>query len=74
MRVPPSSSRAWYRCVCLLSFAIILAASFLLTPAVAQENSQAVAIPVRPLITQALDETHLTVLKGNTHPLARPRI
>jgi subtilase family serine protease len=26
----------------------------------------------RPLITQPLDETQLTVLKGNTHPLARP--
>jgi subtilase family serine protease len=26
----------------------------------------------RPLITQVLDESQLTVLKGNTHPLARP--
>ena len=25
----------------------------------------------RPLITQAVDESKLTVLKGNTHPLAR---
>ena len=26
----------------------------------------------QPLITQPVDETQLTVLKGNTHPLARP--
>ena len=26
---------------------------------------------VRPLITQVVDESHLTTLKGNTHPLAR---
>src|SRR3984893_8213216 len=29
-------------------------------------------VRVRPLITQALDEAHLTVLSGNTHRLARP--
>src|SRR5258708_13002072 len=28
--------------------------------------------PPRPLITQPIDESQLTVLKGNTHPLARP--
>jgi hypothetical protein len=28
---------------------------------------------VRPLITQAVDDSKLTVLKGNTHPLARPQ-
>src|ERR1700720_4734172 len=32
--------------------------------------TQAVAIPAR--ITQAIDETQLTTLKGNVHPLARP--
>jgi hypothetical protein len=42
-------------------------------PAIAQESQQAVVSPARPLITQALDETRLTVLKGNTHPLARPQ-
>src|SRR6267154_2715079 len=26
----------------------------------------------RPLITQPIEESNLTVLKGNTHPLARP--
>lgn len=29
-------------------------------------------VSARPLITQALDEGHLTVLRGNTHRLARP--
>lgn len=40
-------------------------------PASGQEGSKPVAMP-RPLITQAVDESRLTVLKGNTHPLARP--
>lgn len=43
----------------------------LAVPAAAQERSSVVSAP-RPLITQALDETRLTVLKGNTHRLARP--
>jgi hypothetical protein len=34
--------------------------------------AQRVAAATTPLITQAIDETQLTVLKGNTHPLARP--
>ena len=29
-------------------------------------------VSARPLITEALDEDHLTVLRGNTHRLARP--
>src|ERR1700732_4120660 len=29
-------------------------------------------VGARPLITEALDEGHLTVLRGNTHRLARP--
>jgi hypothetical protein len=32
----------------------------------------AAQIPVRPLITQSVDESRLTVLAGNTHPYARP--
>jgi len=35
-----------------------------------QEAAQPAA--TRPLITQAVDESRLTTLKGNTHPLARP--
>ncbi|HEY6370561.1 MAG TPA: Ig-like domain repeat protein [Candidatus Sulfotelmatobacter sp.] len=37
----------------------------------AQETAQSRETP-RPLITQAVDESRLTTLKGNTHPLARP--
>ncbi len=38
---------------------------------VAQQGS-ATGVP-HPLIRQAVDETQLTTLKGNTHPLARPQ-
>jgi len=40
-------------------------------PSAAQEHAQAVEATPRPLITEGLDESRLTVLKGNTHPLAR---
>ena len=43
----------------------------LCVPALGQEHAQATA-GSRPLITQAIDESQLTALKGNTHPLARP--
>ncbi len=35
-------------------------------------SSPSVAVALRPLITQPVDESQLTVLKGNTHRLARP--
>jgi subtilase family serine protease len=38
----------------------------------AQEGSPPVATTARPLITQSIDESQLTTLNGNTHPLARP--
>ena len=43
------------------------------TALVAQKASTAKsqAVTPLPLITQAIDDTQLTVLKGNTHPLAR---
>ncbi len=46
----------------------LLSAVFLWTalPSWSQANAQ-------PLITQPVDETKLTVLRGNTHPLARPQ-
>jgi hypothetical protein len=37
----------------------------------AQESAPAV-VAQRPLITAPIDETQLTTLKGNTHPLAKP--
>jgi hypothetical protein len=45
--------------------------STLCVPAPAQESAQPAAA-TRPLITQPIDESNLTMLKGNTHPLARP--
>src|SRR5579862_6875969 len=46
----------------------------LLVGAAAAQSQSAPQISTRPipLITQALDESQLTILKGNTHPLARP--
>src|SRR6202162_349804 len=35
-------------------------------------EQQAALLAPRPLITQTIDEAQLTVLRGNTHPLARP--
>jgi len=57
-------------------FVITLAFVVLSLPAAvfAQESSgaqSAAALP--PLITQAVNEAQVTVLKGNTHPLARPQ-
>lgn len=44
-----------------------------LTCAVSVAQQTPVAAAPRPLIRQAVDETRLTTLKGNTHPLARPQ-
>jgi pro-kumamolisin-like protein/Big-like domain-containing protein len=59
-------------------FAVFISFTFLTDPrSEAQSASAASAtmpqtVSARPLITETLDEAHLTVLKGNTHPLARP--
>lgn len=50
-----------------VSAIIVLSLAFLLgTPVIAQAQTGP-----RPLITQAVDNTKLTILRGNTHPLAR---
>ncbi len=49
----------------LLLLVVVLA---LCGVSVSQENAQ---LAPRPLITQMLDETWLTTLRGNTHPMAR---
>lgn len=61
VRVPRSAA-------CLLVFAALLPRS----SAQQQERSQALTAP-RPLITDSVDESRLTKLKGNVHPLARPQ-
>ena len=50
-----------------------LTATFLCIPALGQESSKALLQTPLPLVTQAVDESQRTVLKGNTHPLARPQ-
>lgn len=51
--------------------AAIVFAVTLGVPMQGQEAAQTAATAVRPLITQTIDESRLTTLKGNTHPLAR---
>jgi subtilase family serine protease len=53
---------------------VTLLALLYCAPSFAQHSStqqEASLATPRPLITQPVDETQLTVLKGNTHPLAR---
>src|SRR5205085_7828838 len=59
-RVAAMNVSRWVRLPCLVGLSLLLAASLC-----AQHT------PQRPLITQGISETHLTVFKGNTHPLAR---
>jgi Pro-kumamolisin, activation domain/Bacterial Ig-like domain (group 3) len=68
MKFPPSPAPKQLRVVILLSL-IFCALSC------AQQSSAQQASPQtpRPLITQPVDESQLTVLQGNTHPLARPQ-
>ena len=59
----------------LPKLAIMLLAALMLPAVSSPQETSLAPTPtgkVRPLITQPVDETKLTVLKGNTHPLARP--
>lgn len=58
----------------LVAIWLILASTIFPSAAFAQRSSagERAALPPRPLITQPVDEAQLTVLKGNTHRLARP--
>lgn len=71
MRGLPASFLKSVFVMVLCACAIIFGTTFLCSPAAAQEHAQAVAVTLRPLITEALDESRMTVLRGNTHPLAR---
>jgi hypothetical protein len=51
-------------------FATILAAIFVATTGPAEAQTPIPPVPAR--ITAPVDETALTTLRGNTHPLARP--
>ncbi len=61
-----SSSVFHFSLITAIFFATILCSAMQ-----GQETAQPAAVRA-PLITQPLDESRLTTLKGNTHPLARP--
>ena len=68
MRTNPGfSSRSCFFWTVLVLAAV---ASLLAAPALGQESALTAA--PQPLISQPVDESQLTTLKGNTHPLARP--
>lgn len=54
-------------------FVIRLGCVCLCAQAFGQQQAQSRSAAPQPLITEAIDESQLTVLKGNTHPLARPQ-
>jgi len=65
--------------LCALLFPVILSPVILSMVAFAQQSAipqppaqQTSPAAPRPLIAQPIDESQLTVLRGNTHPLARP--
>lgn len=69
------SASSFRRLRFLLSILFATAFCLLSSRLPAQQSTSAASASVpapQPLITQAIDETQLTTLKGNTHPLARP--
>jgi subtilase family serine protease len=67
--------RAFCRFLSRLIVAVILvfvALSFPLALFAQASSGSSGSVALRPLITQPVDENQLTVLKGNTHRLARP--
>ena len=63
--------RAWFvssrKSLCLIF--VLLAGA---TAGAQSQDSPQISTEPKPLITEVLDESHLTPLKGNTHRLARP--
>jgi len=64
MRILFATSHVLVLAVCLLTFGLP-------NQALAQDATQSNAPQRTPLITEAVDESQLTLLAGNTHPLAR---
>jgi len=71
MRTLVVSSRNSGRSFAAILFAILIVAGSC-RPAFGQELTSATA-QRPPLITAAIDDSQLTTLRGNTHPLARPQ-
>jgi|HubBroStandDraft_3_1064219.scaffolds.fasta_scaffold07338_1 hypothetical protein len=73
----PAKSTIWFKCLpreaayFIGCFFFIAWFSCALSVAQTARAAATAAVP-RPLITQPVDDSQLTVLKGNTHPLARP--
>jgi hypothetical protein len=65
-----SSVKSFHSAVCLLLLGAIFGMARLC--AWAQDSTQEMMAAPPPLITEAIDESRLTTLRGNTHPLARP--
>ncbi|HUO13447.1 MAG TPA: Ig-like domain repeat protein [Verrucomicrobiae bacterium] len=63
----PFVSGSFARNILIIAFAVLVAIS-----ATAQTPASPQALAPEPLITQPVDESQLTTLTGNTHPLARP--
>ena len=70
--IPLSRPRSPFSAVPSTLIAAIISTVMLGLPMLAQEASQPAATTPRPLITQSVDESQFTTLRGNTHPLARP--
>ncbi|HYL62776.1 MAG TPA: protease pro-enzyme activation domain-containing protein, partial [Candidatus Methylomirabilis sp.] len=68
------TTRSLNRCITLLvlPFLLTVGSSRLLAQTTSNAKSAAQLAPIPARITQAIDETQLTALKGSVHPLARP--
>lgn len=70
-----TESRPFLRRNSLFSFALLILLAAAGVHAAAQVDSavSSVTVAPAPLITQPVDDAHLTILKGNRHPLAQSR-
>lgn len=66
----PAKSRVFSRSPLFVGVCFVACAITLFSSAVSRAQTTGAAGPL-PLITQPVDNSQLTVLKGNTHPLAR---
>ena len=73
--IPGSRTICFFSAMPSILIGAFLATLILSAPLVAQEAAAETALQkaaARPLITESVDESQTTTLRGNTHPLARP--
>ena len=73
--IPGSRTISFFTALPSTLIAALLCSLILSAPLVAQEAAAEAALQkaaARPLITESVDESQTTTLRGNTHPLARP--